>query len=78
MLDLKKPLFVNERDIVLRILPKETTSKNAINHLIMGDYARYANEENGDWVKIRSRGSNGWVKRKWLTMSILDKEMDVI
>ncbi len=66
-LSTKKPYFVNERDVVLRIKPEDKTSKNAINHLILGDYVKYLDEKNGDWVKVRSRGNSGWVKEIWLT-----------
>ena len=66
-LNLKKSLFINVRDVVLRRNPVLSTSKNEVNHLIMGDYAQYKDEENGDWIKVRSRASNGWLKKEWLT-----------
>ncbi len=59
--------FVKLRDIVLRLNPDEKTSKNAVNHLILGDYVRYLGEQKGDWVKVRSRNCNGWIKPDWVT-----------
>ncbi|MBT8287288.1 MAG: MBL fold metallo-hydrolase [Bacteroidia bacterium] len=61
------PYFVKEKDIVLRIKPEEKTSKNAVNHLILGDYMRYLGEKNGDWIKVRSRNCTGWIKKDWIT-----------
>lgn len=66
-LDKTKPYFLDTRDAVLRLKPKDSTSKNATNHLILGDYIRYLDESDGDWVKVRSRGNNGWLKEEWLT-----------
>ncbi|MTI88789.1 MAG: hypothetical protein FH748_12550 [Balneolaceae bacterium] len=62
-----KAYFVNTKDEVLRIDPKEKTSRNARNHLILGDYVRYLGETKGEWVKVRSRGNPGWLKEDWLT-----------
>ncbi|MDG5490627.1 ComEC/Rec2 family competence protein [Psychroserpens sp. SPM9] len=70
-LDTKKAYFISERDVVLRLLPKDSTSKNAANHLILGDYARYLGETSGDWVKMKCRGNEGWLKEEWVT----DKRM---
>ena len=67
MLNSSTPYFVNKRDVVLRINPKDSTSKNAVNHLILGDYIRYLGENNGDWIKVRSRNSTGWIKKVWVT-----------
>ena len=66
-LNLSLPCFVTERDVVLRIEPKMSTSKNAINHLILGDYAKFLGEEQNEWVKVRSRNDNGWLKKNWLS-----------
>lgn len=67
-LKLKSPLFLNVRDEVLRINPVDNkSSKNAVNHLILGDYARYLGETKDGWIRVRSRNSNGWLKRDWLT-----------
>ncbi len=66
-LDTDTPYFVNDVDVVLRLAPKETTTKNAANHLILGDYVGYLGEENGDWIKVRSRGKTGWLKKGWIT-----------
>lgn len=59
--------FVSKTDVVLRIKPIERTSKNAANHLILGDYVRYLGLQEGEWVNVRSRNKNGWLKKKWLT-----------
>ena len=59
--------FINKRDVVLRLKPLQSTSKNAANHLILGDYVKYLGEKNGDWVKVRSRRSTGWIKEEWVT-----------
>lgn len=66
-LDHNKSCFVCKRDVVLRISPKEKTSKNALNHLLLGDYARSTGETQGEWVKVRSRNCTGWLKESWLT-----------
>jgi len=62
-----KAYFINKKDVVLRIKPIVKTSKNAINHLILGDYIKYLDETDGEWVRVRSRGNNGWIKEEWLT-----------
>lgn len=62
-----KPYFLKLRDAVLRIKPEDKTSKNASNHLILGDYIQYLGETSGDWVKVRSRRTTGWLKEEWLT-----------
>lgn len=66
-LDVSLPCFVTKRDVVLRIEPKMSTSKNAINHLIFGDYAKSLGEERDGWIKVRSRNDNGWLKKEWLS-----------
>lgn len=66
-LNLNAPLFVDAHDVVLRTKPLQKTSKNAENHLIMGDYARYLQETSGDFVKVRSRNREGWVPKTSLT-----------
>jgi len=59
--------FVNLSDVVLRISPEETIRENAKNHLILGDYVKYLGEEQDDWVFVRSRRNNGWLKKEYLT-----------
>ena len=70
-LDTKKAYFINEIDVVLRLKPIDVLRKNTINHLILGDYVKYLGEEDGEWVKVRSRRSNGWLKASQL----VDKRM---
>lgn len=63
-LKLKSLLFINVRDAVLCLKPiNGKNSTNAVNHLILGDYAKYLGETKNDWVKVRSRNSNGWLKK---------------
>lgn len=64
--NVKTHYFVNQTDVVLRLNPVDKTSKNAANHLILGDYVRYLGVEQGDWVNVRSRNKNGWLKKDWL------------
>ena len=64
-LSTNKAYFINQRDVVLRILPEETTSKNAANHLLLGDYLKYLGETNGQWAKVKCRGDQGWLKTDW-------------
>ena len=66
-LSTSKPYFINQRDVVLRLEPKEKTSKNAANHLLLGDYLRYLDETDGDWVKVKCRGDEGWLKPEWFS-----------
>jgi len=66
-LELKKPLFVNDRDVVLRSQAEASGRKTEINHLIMGDYVKFLGEEKSGWLKIRSRRTNGWVMKSSLT-----------
>lgn len=66
-LDTNTPYFINVRDVVLLAKPTGKKAKNAVNHLIFGDYATYLGEQNGDWVRIRCRRNNGWVKETDLT-----------
>lgn len=66
-LKLNTHYFVTQRDIVLRLRAEEKTSKNAVNHLILGDYVKYLGTKDGDWVKVKSRGNEGWIKPEWLS-----------
>jgi len=66
-LELNTPYFINVRDVVLLHEPTGKKGKNAVNHLIFGDYATYLGEQNGEWVKMRCRGNNGWIKETDLT-----------
>jgi beta-lactamase superfamily II metal-dependent hydrolase len=40
-----------------------TKGKKPVNQLLWGDWARI-NQINGDWVNIRSRGHDGWVRKE--------------
>ncbi len=64
-LSTSKAYFINQRDVVLRIQADEKTSKNAANHLLLGDYLKYLGETNGDWAKVKCRGDEGWLKTAW-------------
>ncbi len=66
-LSINKAYFINQRDVVLRIQADEKTSKNAVNHLILGDYLKYLGETNGEWAKVKCRGNEGWLKADWFT-----------
>lgn len=66
-LKLKKPLFVNDRDVVLRSIADGKGRKTEANHLIMGDYVQYLGEEKSGWLKVRSRRTNGWLRKSSLT-----------
>ncbi|MFC3192842.1 ComEC/Rec2 family competence protein [Marinicella sediminis] len=64
-LDTAKAYFISQRDVVLRLRPEQKTSKNAANHLILGDYLRYLGETQGEWAKVKCRGDEGWLKQDW-------------
>ncbi|MBZ0186575.1 MAG: MBL fold metallo-hydrolase, partial [Candidatus Obscuribacterales bacterium] len=32
-------------------------------HLMWGDYIQLKGEENGEWIKVKSRGETGWMKK---------------
>lgn len=66
-LNLNKPVFVNERDVVLRKEPKDDTGDNAVNHLILGDYVTPTGERDADWVQVWGRGVLGWFRENWLS-----------
>ncbi|WP_223787395.1 ComEC/Rec2 family competence protein [Marinicella meishanensis] len=66
-LDTNKAYFINQRDVVLRMQPLEKTSKNAANHLLLGDYLRYLGTTDGDWAKVKCRGDEGWLKTDWFS-----------
>ncbi len=66
-LSTSKAYFINQRDVVLRLLPDDKTSRNAANHLILGDYLRFLGETNGDWAKVKCRGDEGWIKTAWFS-----------
>ncbi len=66
-LSTNKAYFISQRDVVLRIQPEEKTSKNAANHLLLGDYLKYLGETNGDWAKVKCRGDEGWLKSDWFS-----------
>lgn len=61
----QQPYFISIADAVLRVLPKETTTRNAANHLILGDTLTYLGEDDGEWSKFNSRKKDGWLKREW-------------
>ena len=42
-----------------------TRGKKALNHLVWGDYA-VVRAVSGNWVEIRARGRNGWVRKERL------------
>lgn len=42
----------------------DTPDGKAINQLLWGDYCRLLGETEGNWTKIRARGSDGWVENK--------------
>lgn len=56
--------FIARPDVVLRATPGGKTARN---HLILGDWLRYLNEAQGDFVKIRCRGAEGWVREDDVT-----------
>ncbi len=67
-LKLRSPLFLNVKDAVIYDKPKIGKAKvAAVNHLIMGDYMKYLNESDKDWIKVRSRNTNGWLKKNLVT-----------
>ena len=43
----------------------DTKGKKALNHLLWGDYAKVLSVS-GNWVEIRARGRNGWVRKERL------------
>lgn len=59
-LDPTKNYFVAKPSVVMR---KTASGGSAVNHLILGDWLRYLDEESGGKVKIRCRGDEGWVKK---------------
>lgn len=48
------------KGIQMFIQPVTGKGRKAINHLIWGDQLEVI-EENGDWLKVQSRGTTGWV-----------------
>lgn len=53
--------FVSVIDVVLR--SSSSDDANAVNHLLLGDWLRFAGEETTDWAKVRSRGNTGWLPK---------------
>ena len=50
ILDSEKLYFLAVRDDVLRNSPKKSTSRNAVNHLILGEDMNYLDETDGEWA----------------------------
>lgn len=66
-LSTEKVYFLGTGDAVLRIAPKDSTKKNATNHLLLGDELVYLGEEQTEWAKFKSRRTEGWLKKEWVT-----------
>lgn len=66
-LNLNKPCFINERDVVLHRNPNDSAKNNEVNHLLIGDYAECTSRTHGEWVEVNSRNDTGWLKKEWLT-----------
>lgn len=60
-----KSYFINKSDVVLRRNPEK--GSDPVNHLILGDYVNYKGEIHGEWIKVRSRRNNGWIKNTDIT-----------
>ena len=56
--------FIARPDVVLRATPGGGAARN---HLILGDWLRFLNDTHGDFVKIRCRGAEGWVREEDVT-----------
>ena len=56
--------FISRPDVVLRAAPGGGAAKN---HLILGDWLRFLNETNGDFIKVRCRGDEGWLRHDDVT-----------
>lgn len=59
-----KHYFIARPDVVLCAAPGGDTARN---HLILGDRLRFLAETDGDFVKIRCRGDEGWVREDDVT-----------
>ncbi len=60
-LDKNTDYFVSVSDTVLR--KSHSSSATAENHLLMGDWLRYLDEDTANWAKVRCRGSTGWLPK---------------
>ena len=58
--------FIAAPDVVLRSTPGGGAARN---HLILGDWLRFLDETDGDFVKIRCRNDEGWVRVADVTKS---------
>jgi len=54
----EKNYFIAKPDVVLKERP---TGRTPANHLILGDWLRFLGETEGDMIKVRCRGDEGWV-----------------
>ncbi len=59
-----KDYFISRPDVVLRATPGGGAARN---HLILGDWLEFMGETNGEFVKIRCRGDDGWVREVAVT-----------
>ncbi len=46
---------------VIYKLPGKKLRKNAIQHLLWGDWLKRLGSTQGKWVKVRARGETGWM-----------------
>src|ERR1700741_3528122 len=56
------PLFAGYSTVHIREAPAEKGKR--LNHLLWGDYCTPLGEKKGNWIKIRGRGTVGWVKEE--------------
>lgn len=59
-----KEYFIARASVILRTKPGGGAARN---HLILGDWLRFLNETDGDFVKIKCRGDEGWVREDEVT-----------
>ncbi|MXQ06592.1 MBL fold metallo-hydrolase [Alphaproteobacteria bacterium GH1-50] len=53
-----KSYFIARPDVVLKSAPGGGSARN---HLILGDWLRYLGDTDGEFIRIRCRGDEGWV-----------------
>jgi len=69
--------FAAYPSVVVYKTPGDKSKRNAVTHLIWGDWIKELGTREGDWVKVRARRKIGWIHKKDLQQNRL-LELDFV